>query len=110
MLNTLVWLQSTGSVNTALSPKGDENGREPGCVANISTHERRKRLLGGVIQFAISLAILAALIALGTDRLWRLPLFFLFWGAASGFFNGAIKLEWLLPREVRASWARMWKK
>jgi hypothetical protein len=57
------------------------------CVPNISRAEGRKRLAGGVIMFAISLGILAALIATGVDRWWRLPLFLTFWGAAGGFFQ-----------------------
>lgn len=58
-----------------------------GCIVNISPREQRKRLLGGVIQFAVSLAVLAALIGYGADRWWRIGLFMLFWGAAAGFFQ-----------------------
>jgi uncharacterized protein YfiM (DUF2279 family) len=57
------------------------------CVPNISARERRKRLASGVIMFAISLAILAVLIATGASRWWRLALFLPFAGAASGFFQ-----------------------
>lgn len=57
------------------------------CIANISTAERRKRLTFGVALFAISLVALALLVATGVDRLWRLPLAFLFMGAASGYFQ-----------------------
>jgi hypothetical protein len=57
------------------------------CLPNISTAERRKRLLAGAIELAISLGILAALLAGGASRWWRLPLFLLFWGAAGGFFQ-----------------------
>jgi fatty acid desaturase len=57
------------------------------CIPNISLLERRKRLAAGGIQFALALIILAALIAAGADRWWRLVLFLLFWGAASGFFQ-----------------------
>lgn len=57
------------------------------CTPNISTRERRKRLAGGVIMFVISLAILAALMVTGASRWWRLALFPLFWGAATGFFQ-----------------------
>jgi len=64
-----------------------ERDAESTCISNISPGEGRKRLIGGVILFVITLAILAALITTGADRLWRLPLFFLFWGAASGFFQ-----------------------
>ena len=57
------------------------------CISNISPAERRKRLLGGVIGFVIALVILAVLIVIGADRLWRLPLFLLFFGAANGYFQ-----------------------
>jgi hypothetical protein len=66
-----------------------EDGIEIGqvCIPNISPRERRSRLLGGVIQFAISLAVLTALMVRGVHRWWRLPLFLGFAGAASGFFQ-----------------------
>src|SRR5258706_3714139 len=57
------------------------------CIPNISTAERRKRLAFGAMTFAVSLVILAALVASGASRWWRLPLFFLFMGATSGFFQ-----------------------
>jgi hypothetical protein len=57
------------------------------CIANISPGERLKRLIGGVVPFVIALAILAWLILADVDRLWRLPLFILFMGAGSGFFQ-----------------------
>jgi fatty acid desaturase len=56
-------------------------------IPNISTAERRKRLAFGALTFVITLAILAALVATGVSRWWRLPLSFLFMGAASGFFQ-----------------------
>ena len=57
------------------------------CIPNINTRERRKRLASGVIIFAISLLILAALTATGASRWWRLALFLPFAGAATGFFQ-----------------------
>ena len=57
------------------------------CIPNISTIERRKRLASGVILFLISLVILAALMAFGVSRWWRLVLLPLFMGASSGFFQ-----------------------
>jgi len=68
------------------TPPGDSESDEV-CIANISTRERRKRLASGVIMFVISLAVLAALMAGGASRWWRLALFPLFAGAASGFFQ-----------------------
>lgn len=58
-----------------------------GCVSNISPAERRRRLLSGMIGLAIALAVLAVLLVSGADRLWRLPLFLLFWGAGIGYFQ-----------------------
>ena len=57
------------------------------CIPNISTSERRRRLVAGVVELAVALAVLAVLMAFGVDRWWRLPLFLLFAGAASGFFQ-----------------------
>lgn len=68
-----------------LQPGESETGAV--CIPNISTRERRKRLASGVITFAISLAVLAALLATDTARWWRLILLPLFWAAAVGFFQ-----------------------
>ncbi len=57
------------------------------CIPNISPREQRKRLVFGVAQFVISLTVLTALLARGTNRWWRLPLGLLFWGAAAGVFQ-----------------------
>ena len=57
------------------------------CIPNISTLERRKRLMSGVVGLAIGLAILAALMAFGVDRWWRLPLLLVFYAAAVGYFQ-----------------------
>lgn len=66
-----------------------EDGIEIGhvCIPNISTRERRSRLLAGMIQFGVSLAILSALMVRRVNRWWRLPLFLGFGGAASGYFQ-----------------------
>lgn len=57
------------------------------CIPNINRAERRKRLTGGIVMFILSLIILGVLLALGAARWWRLGLFPLLWGAASGFFQ-----------------------
>ena len=57
------------------------------CIANISPKERRMRLRFGIVQFAISLVILGALLFFGVDKVWRLPLFFMFAAAAAGYFQ-----------------------
>ena len=57
------------------------------CIPNINTAERRKRLIFGVVMLVISLVVLAAMMAAGISRWWRLPLFLLFMAAASGYFQ-----------------------
>ncbi len=57
------------------------------CIPNISLRERRKRLAIGVVSFVLAIGVLIVLIATGADRWARLPLFFLFIGATSGYFQ-----------------------
>jgi len=51
-------------------------GNEPidACIPNISPIERQKRMNFGIIQLVITFAILAAMLYLGVDKFWRLPL------------------------------------
>jgi hypothetical protein len=79
-------LGSGSGQDAGQTPAGGSKADET-CIPNISPRERRRRLAGGAITFVISLAILAALVATGADRWWRLALLPLFWGAASGFFQ-----------------------
>jgi fatty acid desaturase len=57
------------------------------CTPNINRRERRKRLIGGLAAMFLALVILALLLALDAGRWWRLPILFLFWGAAVGYFQ-----------------------
>ena len=85
-----VWQAAVlGSGSSQDAGQTPTDGSEAGetCIPNISPRERSKRLAGGAIMFVISLAVLAALVAPGADRWWRLALLPLFWGAASGFFQ-----------------------
>jgi hypothetical protein len=61
------------------------------CIANISPRERQLRMRFGMVQLAISLVILAVLVALDIDPLWRLPLIFTFGTAAVGYFQAKDK-------------------
>ena len=78
-------LHAWNSANLGASPKDGEQGRV--CVANIDTRGRRQRLVAGVVQLGVGLAILAVLLAVHANPLWRLPLLLVFWGAATGFFQ-----------------------
>ncbi|HKG55205.1 MAG TPA: hypothetical protein VKB04_13165 [Anaerolineales bacterium] len=71
-------------------PKKKEGDGET-CIANISPLERQKRLRFGITQFVIALVILGIMLAFGVDRLWRLPLFFLFWASTIGYFQARDK-------------------
>jgi hypothetical protein len=57
------------------------------CIPNISPPERKKRLIGGVIQSAVALGVLSIMLARGIDRRWRLALFPVWFGAATGYFQ-----------------------
>jgi len=57
------------------------------CIPNISRPEQRKRLMSGVVMLLAGMVILAALLAFGVSRWWRLLLFPLFAGAGSGYFQ-----------------------
>ena len=72
------------------SPTEEEHDGEV-CIANISPLERQKRLRFGIQQFMITLVILAVLIVLHVNPLWRLPLLLLFWTAAIGYFQARDK-------------------
>jgi hypothetical protein len=61
------------------------------CIANISPVERRKRLMFGIWQFICTLVISGVLIALHVNSLWRLPLLFMFWASAVGYFQARDK-------------------
>jgi hypothetical protein len=57
------------------------------CIANISTAERRKRLIPAIVEMVLATIILGVMMATGVDRLWRLGLFILFAAATSGYFQ-----------------------
>ena len=61
------------------------------CIGNISPLERQKRLQFGIRQFLVTLTILGVLVALDVNPLWRLPLLFMFWAAATGYFQAKDK-------------------
>ena len=61
------------------------------CIANISPLERRKRLRFAARQFIITLIILAVMVALDFDPLWRLPLQFLFSASIVSYFQARDK-------------------
>ena len=68
----------------------EEEGGEV-CIANISPLERQKRLMFGIRQLIFTLFVLAVLILLHLNPLWRLSLLFLFWAAAVGYFQARDK-------------------
>ena len=57
------------------------------CIANISPLERQKRLRFGFRQLIFTFIVLGILLILHLNPLWRLPLLFMFWAAAVGYFQ-----------------------
>lgn len=72
---------------TLLNPDAGQTPTGEVCIPNISTAERRGRLISGIVAFVIGLAVFAAMAITGVDHWWRLLLFLPFAGAASGFFQ-----------------------
>ena len=60
-------------------------------IANIGAGGRRKRLMFGIVALGVGAVIAALLIAIGAPRIWRLPLIFVFYVAALGFFQARDK-------------------
>lgn len=60
-------------------------------IANIGVGERRKRLLFGAAALGVGAIIAALLIAIDAPLVWRLPLIFLFYVGALGFFQSRDK-------------------
>ena len=60
-------------------------------IANIGAGGRRTRLMFGMVALAVGAVIAALLIAIGAPRIWRLPLIFVFYVAALGFFQARDK-------------------
>ena len=60
-------------------------------IANIGVGERRKRLMFGVTALGVGAIIAALLIAIAAPLAWRLPLIFLFYVGALGFFQSRDK-------------------
>lgn len=68
-------------------PNDDGQETQEVCHENIGIHERRKRVAFGVGMTVITLALSAAMLAIGVPRGWRALLFFPFAAAATGFFQ-----------------------
>ena len=79
---------SKPAINSDLSSQVEDGDV---CIANISPAERRKRMRFGIVQFVITLSILAVLLAFGVDKTWRLLLVLPFTAAATGYFQARDK-------------------
>jgi MFS family permease len=60
-------------------------------IANIGTGGRRKRLVFGLVALGVGAVIAALLVAVDAPRIWRLPLFLVFYVAALGIFQARDK-------------------
>jgi hypothetical protein len=57
------------------------------CIANIGPHERRKRLVSGIVILAASVVISFLFVFYGVRPALRLPLFVPLYLGALGFFQ-----------------------
>jgi len=60
-------------------------------IANIGTHERRKRLVWGVVASGVGVVIAVLLVLIGAPLIWRMPLFLIFYVGALGIFQARDK-------------------
>jgi uncharacterized membrane protein len=60
-------------------------------VANIGAGGRRKRLMFGIVALGVGVVIAVLLVAIGAPRIWRIPLFLVFYVAALGIFQARDK-------------------
>lgn len=73
------------SASNTLEPQNDNTGEI--CIANIGPAERRKRLNFGILSLVAGIILLGVMLVLGLSRWWRLPLFIVFAGAATGYYQ-----------------------
>ena len=78
---------SSSSVNPGASPSQKDDDNYGVCIANISPKERQKRLRFGMLELVVTLIVLAVLMVSGVDKLWRLPMFFMFSATAVTCFQ-----------------------
>jgi len=61
------------------------------CIANISPKERQLRKKAGIVQFVFAWIVLAVLVALDVNPLWRLSLSILFSAATTSYIQALDK-------------------
>ena len=57
------------------------------CIPNIGPRERRRRLVVGIVMFAIAFAVAVALVLAGAPRAWRIFVLFPVWVGSMGLFQ-----------------------
>jgi Flp pilus assembly protein TadB len=60
-------------------------------IANIGAGERRKRLRFGIVAVVAGIVIAVLLVVVHAPLVWRIPLIFLFYVGALGFFQSRDK-------------------
>ncbi len=83
----LTELNTKFSNSTPTNESSHEHDEGVVCLANISPKERRKRLNFAIVQMVIGVVALAFLLLFGAEKLWRLPLFFVFAASATSYFQ-----------------------
>jgi hypothetical protein len=60
-------------------------------IANIGAGGRRQRLIFGLVALGVGAVIAVLLVAIAAPRIWRVPLFLVFYVAALGIFQARDK-------------------
>jgi MFS family permease len=60
-------------------------------IANIGAGGRRKRFMFGIVALGAGVLIAVLLVAVDAPRIWRIPLFLVFYAAALGIFQAREK-------------------
>ena len=85
MLTTIAYFGNFDRDDTSAEQTGEV------CIANISPRERQIRLNFAIRQLLFTLLILATMIALHLNPLWRLTLLFMFSASTVSYFQARDK-------------------
>jgi hypothetical protein len=79
------------TTNSQVSSSKDGATNQVVCFTNIGPKQQRKRLVFGLVAFAVGIALAALLILIDANVWWRVSLFFPFAAAGSGYFQARDK-------------------
>ena len=79
------------ATNSQVSSSKNDATNQVVCFTNIGPKQQRKRMVFGLVAFAVGIALAALLILIDANVWWRVGLFFPFAAAGSGYFQARDK-------------------